>query len=396
MDLDAPFARGTRSVPVCRLRLSIHGSGTTSAARNTPRPARISFFLRKIKSVRSGEQSNFELLATLDGQLTLAGPDVQPVFLVGPGPSALQQPQADPNSPLALRLAFDSEWFSGTDGVGEARLVLPADTNDFNYLELDSQLEVGGAIEADLGVSDPCDVPLPIPQPDRFEVELIDDLDNRLANVQVSFTTDAGTTSTTTDADGVAFVEHVSSLNVRVAVSSASLQQALSGRTPDQQRTTTFTDDEDALFVTPGQLQSGVPLSGPSQRIVVVVGARLVHGARATGWDGVRPKQPGPYSVAQDVLTVVSMLADGSGAALVLEKLLDDKATLATWLSSSPEALAVLLCSRNFAAVWPLLGAIPLAPPTPSPTFSPEQNSVTLTEPVSPGPDDVAEVASRA
>ena len=123
---------------------------------------------------------------------------------------------------------------------------------------------------------------------------------------------------------------------------------------------------------------------------------RLIHGVRATGWDGLALAQPGPFAVDQAVLTTVSMVADGTGAQLTLQKQLDNGAGTATWLSTVPDVFAAFLCAGDFASLFGLLAAVPLAPAAPPPPILvADSSTVSVPDPASPGPDDAAEGASR-
>jgi len=114
-----------------------------------------------------------------------------------------------PSPPRMLELEFDAGSFEGTtDPQGHnARLLLPSETNEFHFLEVDTELEIDGGKEQSLGLSDRLDVrmtPLAPPLAPAFVVRLFDEVGEPLDGVELSFKRGDKVTVKATDADGFA------------------------------------------------------------------------------------------------------------------------------------------------------------------------------------------------
>ncbi|MDQ2644134.1 MAG: hypothetical protein M3020_09985 [Myxococcota bacterium] len=374
----APGAASRDKAPGCRVSLTNKGKPPSEAKRSAAKPAKISFFLRRFSSVREQTSDGPSELASLKGQLELERETGVPRFTLEAAEGAvLEQPNADPDSRLFLTLELDPQSFAGIPSGKAPQLVLPKDTNLFRKLELEAKLEVGGAPEAELGASDVFDLPLPLPEDQELTLELSDDLDRKLADIELRF--EIGGTSVTgkTDAGGVVTV--LAPLGEARVAATSGLDESLAERDPKQSRSTPFPPPTEVLTTTPGRLKQGVAIARPLQKLMVVAFARLSHGVRATGWEGLKLAEPGSFALEQDEVTQLSVLNSGASAKLLLQKEPQIGGNPVPWLDTDPQELSEALVDAQFEAAFGVMAGIPVFFPEPEP---PEQAIDESAEPI--------------
>src|SRR5690606_35811166 len=113
--------------------------------------------------------------SAIEGELELQGPARTPVFINGRGadgspnrfvytepfPPEVRPANRDAPRRKSIRLHFDPRSFVGVDAENtNSHLLLPEEPQGALYLEIDTVLTLAGAAEAEIGKSDPLDVPL--------------------------------------------------------------------------------------------------------------------------------------------------------------------------------------------------------------------------------------------
>jgi len=194
------------------VQLVRRGPGTTAAPRAATVAAALSFQARFIPARRSSESEQVLPVALLSGLLALDDQSGLPLFTLPDDPAlalidlAISTEGAEARRPL--RLELDPSQFSGTEKLGPLLLRLPSVSElDFQHVELDVSLTVGGADEAPLGSNDTLDVPM-LPRP-RFVFRLVDELGLPLAQVPLELSVLGLPETTVTDADGFARVDNL-------------------------------------------------------------------------------------------------------------------------------------------------------------------------------------------
>lgn len=220
LQLTPKIKDGPHDVMGGTLSIETRGAGLTAGVRDESKPAKITFFGRFIRRVLEGDQEERKL-ATLEGELSLSGKEAKPRFtgkLGEDGPEGLQlEPEIEGPDPVdtskprrrrrSLRLGFDaSQFVDVAKKNGELRLLLPADTDTFRFLEFEALLEVDGAEEAGRPLNDVLDAfvtataPPPLP---LYDVVVVDDVGKPLPGVKLTLTHGGQDHELTTDDNGV-------------------------------------------------------------------------------------------------------------------------------------------------------------------------------------------------
>lgn len=193
-----------------KVSLARFGKGPSLAKKDTPKPAQLVFHAAFVDAVRGDPARTFEKFATLSGTLELKGAARTPTFVGNGEPIEYDAPPADEAEAALrrkLRLEFESSQFDEMLDPDEdnRRLVLPEEPEDARFVELDTELLVGGAAEASLGTSDLLDVPL---GPNGLQVRLFDGNGNVLANARFEARLDGELVSEgLSDGDGIAVID---------------------------------------------------------------------------------------------------------------------------------------------------------------------------------------------
>lgn len=197
--------------------LERRGGGRTQANRKESVAATLTFSVRFFDAIRGDGGTEPEELGSIDGNVMLAEDTGEPSFLASPptedepGPLEPSEPLEDPDEPQrsspprrVLRLAFDGEQFPD---VGELGLVLPAEAEDHHFVEILTELTVAGATEASIEQNDVLDIPLRHDAPGllpAFAPQIVDEIGEPLAELDVEFELDGATKPKQTDDKGVA------------------------------------------------------------------------------------------------------------------------------------------------------------------------------------------------
>ncbi|MBN2194635.1 MAG: hypothetical protein JW751_17595 [Polyangiaceae bacterium] len=166
---------------VLRVRVSLTGFGAgQSQAPDIGRvPATLKLFARYLARVQPEKATDFELFASLTGQVELRGPERRPVFVndadsgggraltyeqpieLDPTPEKGSAEAHRPRRVLGLEFAAGQfENMADSEGLNE-NLVLPQEPDGtWHHAELQAELEVAGAPEAELGTTGIVDIPL--------------------------------------------------------------------------------------------------------------------------------------------------------------------------------------------------------------------------------------------
>lgn len=218
------------------LRFSLFGSGSTAAAKASPKPATITFTGTLSRAEPGGETKSVEL-GTLEGEVRLEGTVLRAVFCCTAeslsrfvqSESAAADTDADVEAeprPRVLQLQLAAPDFEGLEPVKGMvpQITLPEDADEYHYLQLQAVLSVAGASEGDAAESDTLDVPIwgkSPPLAPAYEVQVIDEIGEPVPDATLEFDV-AGTTKTrTTNAGGVATVVTQTKANATVSVTNA-------------------------------------------------------------------------------------------------------------------------------------------------------------------------------
>ena len=187
------------------------GAKTTSAKRDSPQPARITFQVALSKRARGErETETFDIDGAIEGSLEINGKTGKPVFVVKgqpkfPEPEIKSSDSGSQVRPrcLALQLRAGDFDFSGEP----IYLYLPKDLADgFHYAELHAELELAGSADAARAVNDVLDVPL-LPRR-KLRVCLVDQQGTPIADQPLELLLGEETVKLTTNARGEVSIEN--------------------------------------------------------------------------------------------------------------------------------------------------------------------------------------------
>lgn len=168
-------SQGKASVPSAELSLGVLGAAKTIAKRNQAQPAEIVFYAVYLSEIRGDPKPEPKRFATLEGELLLEGPKRTPVFRSStqpaPGDDVLTYDEPlETTSPRtrprrrSVEITFAPGNFRDVlpAGITGTRLFLPhPDDETARFAEIDTELHVGGDVEASLGENHRLDLPLP-------------------------------------------------------------------------------------------------------------------------------------------------------------------------------------------------------------------------------------------
>jgi len=162
----------THQVEGVRVSILRKGQGTTSAKPDEKVAATLEFFCQTLTGV-DVKQGAPEKFASIEGTLELRGPLREPVFANGPDAEGLPntfkyekalKPHVRPSDRLrpkriAVAVEFDAASFEGMADVNFSNsfLLLPELPKGTLFVEIDTKIVVGGAVEAEVDVSDKLD-----------------------------------------------------------------------------------------------------------------------------------------------------------------------------------------------------------------------------------------------
>lgn len=230
--IPSPATTGDALLDGVRVTLADLGKGASKAKQNASTPAKITFRIALRETARGEGEPLREELGSLTGAIELRGAELTPAFVIAPDEAAtaltlsfanaVDEPPLPPRQgvapgsraaaqrpkPRALPLDFDASSFEGTNDLPEARLLIPSALLDgFRFMELEAELEVGGATEAAFELNDVLDgritaeSPPPIPS---FDLLLIDDVGQPIEGLALRIEQNGEDTVVTTDATGFA------------------------------------------------------------------------------------------------------------------------------------------------------------------------------------------------
>lgn len=308
------------------LGLEAFGAGASQAAIGSPKPAKLVFHMHLFKRVRGALEKQEERLAELEGSLVLKS-RLQPIFVAGTGdtatiatlvyddpelagtppttaptpPTTESAPAAPPTSaakPRKLDLHFDASFQNMLDANGRnTRLLLPSRVDEFHYLELRVELEVAGSVEAPIESNDVLDVliasDVPEPAP-RYELSLLDDLEEPISGVAFTLDhDDVSETLTTDDAGTGGTVAHTTTPARAKLIDPAALRAELKRRWNEVRPRAPREPGPDVLKLAPDELEREFELvPGKPQVLLVhpkVSLARLFGGAFDTNKNFLLP-----------------------------------------------------------------------------------------------------------
>ncbi len=203
------------------LGLTSLGKGKSQLKPDASLSAKITFRLALRKEIRSGEEPGRELLGSLSGEISLEG---GPVFTTAEAleealtlefgdalegkAEAGESDEPSPHRPRPRVLPLELDPASFRSSLKQLRLAIPSEKlSGFRFFELESELELGGSVEASFEQNDVLDgritaeSPPPLP---CYDVLLIDDVGQPLADVALSVDDAGNETELVTDASGFA------------------------------------------------------------------------------------------------------------------------------------------------------------------------------------------------
>lgn len=206
-------------IEAVKLGLTSLGKGKSQLKPDTPLAGKITFRLALRKEIRNGEEPTRELLGTLSGEVSLKG---GPLFTTAESleealalefedalkgtVEAGSSDEPSPHRPRPRVLSVELDPGSFQSSLKQLRLAIPSEKlSGFRFLELETELELAGAVEASFEQNDvldgkiTVDSPLPLP---CYDVLLIDDVGQPLAGVALNFDDDGTETELVTDSGG--------------------------------------------------------------------------------------------------------------------------------------------------------------------------------------------------
>lgn len=157
-----------------RLSFALMGKGLSRVSAGSPVAGKLSLQLKFLDQARAPQDTEQRALASLAGSIAFRELDT-PVF-TGSSEGWVVDPQANDEAPdaatsqRALRLELATPDFEGAPASQD--LVFRLDPERFRFFELRGKLEIGGAVEADLDVSDALDVAITANNPPPLGVTL--------------------------------------------------------------------------------------------------------------------------------------------------------------------------------------------------------------------------------
>jgi hypothetical protein len=155
------------------------GRGLSKAKKDNPLPAKLTFHAAFLDVARGQAPRDPKRFATVEGTIELRGGEQVPVFSNGlgedavplaisydePVPDASEATEDDDEPPRrSLQLAFNPSNFEDMldPKLENTRLLLPtrANAEESLYMEITTELEIGGQLEAGQDLNDTLDVPL--------------------------------------------------------------------------------------------------------------------------------------------------------------------------------------------------------------------------------------------
>jgi len=195
------------------------GAGTAQAERDSPKPASISFFVTLSK--RAIEERGLEKVAiegSIEGTITLKGAAGTPFFVVDgvpkfPAPPIKSSASGKQVRPRSVELKLRPSHFRMAGGP--LRLFLPKDLADgFHYAELNAEVTVGGAVDANRDHNDALDISL-LPR-QRLCLSLVDQLGVALANQPLELVFGEEIVRLSTNAQGQVEIENPPAASAQV------------------------------------------------------------------------------------------------------------------------------------------------------------------------------------